>query len=164
MRRSRNASRLRPAEEVPFPVTPMLDMAFQLLAFFILTFQAPTRETRLDLLLPDRAQTLPLAQGPEPKIAVRADDDDLDDSLTVIARGDPAGALRSLHLGGAPMSGVDTLETALRRYASLLNGRPLRVRIVADASLKYEHAARVLGACSSAGASSLSLVEPGAER
>ena len=35
-----------------FPVTPMLDMAFQLLAFFVLTFQAPSAETHLDLDLP----------------------------------------------------------------------------------------------------------------
>ncbi len=40
--------RFRPGmpEEVSFPVAPMLDMAFQLLAFFILTFKArPPRPT-----------------------------------------------------------------------------------------------------------------------
>ena len=41
-----------PPEEVSFPVAPMLDMAFQLLAFFILTFKAPSAETHLDLDLP----------------------------------------------------------------------------------------------------------------
>jgi hypothetical protein len=38
-----------PPDDVMFPVTPMLDMAFQLLAFFILTFKAPSAETHLDL-------------------------------------------------------------------------------------------------------------------
>ena len=40
------ARRFRPGppDEVAFPVTPMLDMAFQLLAFFIITFKPPTAE------------------------------------------------------------------------------------------------------------------------
>ena len=46
-------------EEVMFPVTPMLDMAFQLLAFFVLTFQAPSAETHLDLDLPVTPAALP---------------------------------------------------------------------------------------------------------
>ena len=56
-RRSQGTRRRRGSsyEEVPFPVTPMLDMAFQLLAFFILTFQAPSLETHLDLYLPAAA-------------------------------------------------------------------------------------------------------------
>ena len=44
-----------------FPVTPMLDMAFQLLAFFVLTFQAPSAETHLDLHLPATPAALPAA-------------------------------------------------------------------------------------------------------
>src|SRR6185312_12377314 len=48
-----------PPEEVMFPVTPMLDMAFQLLAFFVLTFQAPSGETHLDLDLPVTPAALP---------------------------------------------------------------------------------------------------------
>jgi hypothetical protein len=54
-------------EDVPFPVTPMLDMAFQLLAFFILTFQAPTRETRIDLYLPSAPIALPGADRGGPR-------------------------------------------------------------------------------------------------
>ena len=57
-----------PEETVEFPVAPMLDMSFQLLAFFILTFQAPSGETRIDLqtnaaILADYAQNLFLGLG-----------------------------------------------------------------------------------------------------
>ena len=58
-----------PPEEVSFPVAPMLDMAFQLLAFFILTFKAPSAETHLDLDLPATPAALPAASrrpGPAP--------------------------------------------------------------------------------------------------
>src|SRR4029079_4766027 len=41
-------SRPGPPDEVFFPVAPMLDMAFQLLAFFIFTFKAPSAETHID--------------------------------------------------------------------------------------------------------------------
>ena len=50
-----------PPDEVFFPVTPMLDMAFQLLAFFVLTFKAPTAETHIDLHLPATPAALPSA-------------------------------------------------------------------------------------------------------
>ncbi len=53
--------RYRPTgpDEVAFPVAPMLDMAFQLLAFFILTFKAPSDETHVDLDLPATPAALP---------------------------------------------------------------------------------------------------------
>jgi biopolymer transport protein ExbD len=35
--------------EVTLPITPMLDMTFQLLTFFIMTFKAPSRDEALDL-------------------------------------------------------------------------------------------------------------------
>ena len=54
-----------PPEEVSFPVAPMLDMAFQLLAFFILTFKAPSAETHLDLDLPATPVALPAASRGE---------------------------------------------------------------------------------------------------
>lgn len=41
-----------PSLEVELPITPMLDMAFQLLAFFILTYRPSDLEGHLDLSLP----------------------------------------------------------------------------------------------------------------
>jgi biopolymer transport protein ExbD len=38
--------------EVPLPITPMLDMAFQLLFFFIMTFNPADLEVRMKLSLP----------------------------------------------------------------------------------------------------------------
>ena len=58
-----------PPDEVFFPVTPMLDMAFQLLAFFILTFKAPSAETHIDLHLPATPAALPRRPGPGPSPA-----------------------------------------------------------------------------------------------
>jgi len=43
-----------PAGDVVLPITPMLDMAFQLLTFFIFTFKPTTMEGQMALSLPDQ--------------------------------------------------------------------------------------------------------------
>ncbi len=157
----RRAKRPRPPEEVAFPVTPFLDMAFQLLAFFILTFRPPSQETRLDLYLPTVPATLPAA--PRGRVlASNLDDPDLETDLMILADANEQGALSSLKLGETTLSHVADLETRVRQYARLLNGRPLRVRFLAPDRLRYEDAAKVIGACEAAGVASIRLVEAGA--
>ncbi len=162
-RRGRNRHRPGPPEEVMFPVTPMLDMAFQLLAFFVLTFQAPSAETHLDLDLPATPAALPSAARGEarPAPALRADSD-LENDLWVRVEADDLGDLKALRLGEASLPDVATLGERLGRYARVLDGRPLRVRLVADETLRYEVAARVIAACSSAGVSAVRLTTPSA--
>lgn len=153
--------RPEPPEEVSFPVTPMLDMAFQLLAFFVLTFQAPSGETHLDLDLPATPVALPGAPRgkAEPKFA-RAVDTDLENDLWVRVKADDLGDLASLQLGEAVLPDLETLGARLRRYTQILEGRPLRVRLVADDGLRYEEAARVIAACTSAGVTAIRLSQP----
>src|SRR5262249_1399578 len=130
------------SEEVYFPVVPMLDMAFQLLAFFILTFKAPSAETHLDLDLPATPAALPAApQGRAQPRPARRVDTGLENDLMVRAEADEFGDLKALYLGEAAMPDLVALGQHLRRYAMLLGGRPLRVRLVADDRLHYERAA-----------------------
>ncbi len=151
-----------PNEGIDFPVTPMLDMSFQLLAFFILTFQAPTRETRIDLYLPAAPVALPGApEGLATPRPTRVEEQDLDTDLIVQAKADEFGDLAALTLAGSEVPSTVELETRLRRYATLLRGEPIRVRILADDSLRYEEAARIIGAATAAGASAIRLSGPG---
>ena len=156
--------RPRPAmpEDVAFPVTPMLDMAFQLMAFFVLTFQVPTAETHLDLDLPVAPAALPgAARGEARPRPERTADADLENDLMVRAEADDLGDLKALRLGDAPQPDVPTLGQRLKRYAEVLNGRPLRVRLIADDGLRYEEAARIMSACNAAGVAAIRLSEPG---
>jgi biopolymer transport protein ExbD len=160
---ARGGRRYRPGppEEVAFPVTPMLDMAFQLLAFFVLTFQAPSAETHLDLDLPVTPVALPAAsRGQARPFPERTADADLENDLFVRAEADDLGDLKALRLGEATLPDVPALGERLKRYAEVLNGRPLRVRLVADDGLRYEEAARLISACESAGAASVRLSDP----
>jgi biopolymer transport protein ExbD len=147
--------------EVQFPVTPMLDMAFQLLAFFILTFQSPTAETRLDLYLPASPAALPGSpQGRTTLAPSRRSDLDLENDLWIRAEADELGNLESLSLGETPLTDLAEMADRLRRYAKVLGDRPLRVRLLADDRLRYEEAARIVGACTTAGVASIRLADP----
>ncbi len=159
--RQAGSRRPKPPEEVQFPVTPMLDMAFQLLAFFVLTFQAPSAETHLDLDLPATPLALPGApQGKAEPSPVRRVDTDLENDLFVRVTADDLGDVRTIRLGEGVLPDLKTLGERLRRYVEILEGRPLRVRLVADDHLRYEEAARVLAACSAAGVANVRLAEP----
>jgi biopolymer transport protein ExbD len=153
--------RPEPPEDVQFPVTPMLDMAFQLLAFFVLTFQAPSAETHLDLHLPATPVALPSeSQGAAQPFPARRVDSDLENDLWVRAEADDLGDLKALWLGESPLPDVAALGDRLRRYVEVLEGRPLRVRVLANDRLRYEEAARVLAAIDAAGVTSIRLSEP----
>lgn len=150
-----------PPDEVVIPVAPMLDMAFQLLAFFIMTFRPPTAETHVDLYLPVAAVAMPTksegqARGDSARVEVEIEND-----LLIRAEADDLGDLKALRLGDAPLPDAAALGDRLRRYAQILGDRPLRVRIAADDRLRYEAAARIIAACSAAGVASLRLVLPG---
>jgi biopolymer transport protein ExbD len=144
-----------------FPVTPMLDMAFQLLAFFVLTFQAPSPETHLDLDLPVTPAALPGApQGEARPGPAQTVDSDLENDLWIRAEADDLGDLKALRLGEAGLPDIATLGERLKRYSEVLEGRPLRVRLVADDGLRYEEAARIMTACSTAGVAAIRLANP----
>jgi biopolymer transport protein ExbD len=151
-----------PPIEVQFPVTPMLDMAFQLLAFFVLTFQTPTSETRLDLYLPAAPAALPgSSEGQATEAPTRRPDLDLENDLWIKAEADELGDLKSLALGDSRLPDLPALTDRLRRYGRVLEGKPLRVRLLADDRLRYEEAARIVGACTTAGVDSIRLADPG---
>lgn len=141
----------------------MLDMAFQLLAFFIITFKPPTAETHLDLDLPATPVALPSASlGNAPPVPAKNVDTDLENDLLVRAEADDLGDLKGLKLGEAPVPDLATLGKRLRLYTQLLEGKPLRVRLVADDKLRYEPAARIIAMCSASGVAAIRLTPPGA--
>jgi biopolymer transport protein ExbD len=138
----------------------MLDMAFQLLAFFVLSFQVPTGETHLDLDLPTTPAALPGAPRGQARPTPTKVDSDLENDLWVRAEADDLGDLKAIRLGDAPIADLPTLGQRLKRYAEVLEGRPLRVRLVADDDLRYEVAARIVSVCAAAGVASVRLSDP----
>lgn len=152
-----------PPDEIFFPAAPMLDMAFQLLAFFILTFKAPTAETHIELHLPATPAALPSsARGQARATSSRTVDADLENDLMIRAEADDLGDLKTIRLGDAVVPDLATLSDRLHRYIGLMGQRPLRVRLIADDRLMYEPAARIIAVCSAAGVATIRLAQPGA--
>lgn len=159
----RRVRRPGPPEEVDFPVTPMLDMAFQLLAFFILTFQPASNELRIDLELPVAVPTQARAEGGQARLdtsRLGLPDLGIDSDLRVTALSDDEGALVSIKLGLTTVPDLATLEDRLKRYRQVLDNKPLSVTLLADPRLAYDEAARIIAAAQAAGAQSIHLAEP----
>lgn len=163
----KRSRRPRPPEEVAFPVAPMLDMAFQLLAFFILTFQPASSELRIDLELPIANPTLPRAEGGQAKAETKiatVPKIDISNDLRITATAGDEGALVSIKLGLADVPDVATLVDRLSRYRKLLDNKPLNVVLMADPRLRYDDAARIIAAAQAAGAEMIHLSESAAPK
>jgi biopolymer transport protein ExbD len=146
-----------PPDDVFFPVVPMLDMSFQLLAFFIMTFQPPSGETRLDLVLPAAPVALPRGT---PAAADAPDAVGLETDLVVEATADAGGELARLALAGGTLADPEALRERLARYVAVVAPRPVRVVLRADDALRYEVGARLIAACTTAGVGSVRLTGP----
>src|SRR5438477_9504059 len=74
---------------VDMPITPMLDMAFQLLMFFILTYHPSALEGHMDLSLPAAGEA---KAKQEPEVDPSKSDTELElpSQMTVIVKAAPA--------------------------------------------------------------------------
>jgi biopolymer transport protein ExbD len=135
--------------EVEIQVTPMLDMAFQLLTFFILTYQPAPIEGQFALnLLPASPQASPdlapaaAADDSEPTTAVEVPASLR--TLTTTLYATPAGTLDRATVGDLEAGSLEELEGMLR---SILEDESLpfdQALILAEPELAYEEIIKVV--------------------
>ncbi len=167
--------------EVPLPITPMLDMAFQLLAFFIMTYNPADLEGQLDLGLPQAAQ---LAPGPAPVPPGRVDvplepPTDLTVTVRAVQEGPHAGNISAIlvsDLTGAPTpmqpgtrKGASpereeadllaALAEHLKKARAGLNKRDA-VKVQCHGKLKVKNVLRVMDVCRHSGLPRVSFLPP----
>jgi hypothetical protein len=113
--------------DVPLPITPMLDMAFQLLAFFIMTYNPTDLEGQLDQALPtEAAKAAHKKEDVKLETKVDANPDleppsDLRMEVRALAPGGPfSGNISSIHIGTT--AGKEVAIKAVRRR-SVKSGR-----------------------------------------
>ncbi|CAN5745690.1 hypothetical protein BH23PLA1_BH23PLA1_43910 [soil metagenome] len=136
-------SKLRTTGELEVPITPMLDVAFQLLTFFILTFKPAPVELQFNMNL------LPIAPATEPETAPPPDDASSDmpaplRTLTTTLYSDGAGGLGRVDLDGRTVDGIEGLR---QQIAPLLEDPDLAfdqavIRVAPD--LHYAHLIEVI--------------------
>jgi biopolymer transport protein ExbD len=172
------ARRFKPSDDpgVVLPITPMLDMAFQLLAFFIFTYHPSDLEGQMELNLPDKpeaaATEVPdrpvpsVAQDEEPKVEadisvlVRTQHDgkrDGDVSQIVVREGPDEVAI--------PVD-PDDLPAALKALLKELTGRREKlinkegIKLQADGKLKWAKFVSIMDVCRKAGFKDVGFAPP----
>ena len=155
--------------EVTLPITPMLDMAFQLLFFFIMNFNPADLEGQLDMSLPDKTEAQ--ARRPEEvKPDAKAGKPDLEppSDLTVKVRTQLDGVhdgeisaifVHKLESREEPVDGLDGLKAYLKKAQGTVANKEA-IKIQADGKLKLRSTLNVMDTCRHAGFKNISFVPP----
>jgi biopolymer transport protein ExbD len=133
--------------EIEVPVTPMLDMAFQLLTFFILTYRPAPTEGQFSMnLLPaqkatDISKEPPKDAPPSPDALLR--------TLKTILRAGPDGLIGEMKLNDQPITGMDELKKELEGFVNdpILSFDQAVISV--DPQLKYSELMKVIDVFSS---------------
>jgi biopolymer transport protein ExbD len=142
--------KVRKAQPPDVPVTPMLDMAFQLLTFFVLTYKPAPAEVQFGMkLLPAQPATSITAEAPSDKPS-----DNLPVSLrtlpTILRAGD-GGTLAQVMVGETVIStDPKVLEKELDKYFQDPNLPFDQTVLKVDPRLKYAEVVKVINAFSNA--------------
>jgi biopolymer transport protein ExbD len=167
-------------------ITPMLDMSFQLMAFFIMTFHPSALEGHIDgnLLPPKEIAQRSKTPVPTPTDLPAVDDEPaLQDVLLVIVKAVGKGQTEGQRVDGEPtrimlqrpenteaatISDSDsTIAEGLRRLTAELKketGPKANIKIEGDGDLKHQFLMQVYDACKQAGYKNISFVAPARER
>ena len=143
--------RAKPEEDVELNLAAMLDMAFQLLTFFILTFKPAPVEGQISLRLPP-AQ--PLANANATKQAGETDSKDPVqgfNTLAIILTTDDSGKLTHAYIASQEVQVDEGLKQFGEALSKVLNdpATPFdQVIIQVPAKLHYSELMRVMGICS----------------
>ena len=119
------------SSEVGFNMTPMIDVVFQLIIFFLLSSHLAKQETQLPLPLPAADSGTVQAADNRPRLTVN-----------VLADG-------TLLVANRPITSDDLVSLLRDRRA--MHGNELEVRIRGDRSVLYSRVEPVLLACAKAG-------------
>lgn len=148
MARRKLKKRAKTPAEVELNMAAMLDMAFQLLAFFILTFRPSPIESQISLRMPDQATTS--------SVGATNDTDSTPSTglpLTVSVHATAEGEIAGVEVGpqtvGAglgPAELISGLNGTLREF--LTNGEFEGISLQIADSLNYERLMQVLDVCS----------------
>lgn len=136
------------SQDVELNVTAMLDMAFQLLAFFVLTFRSGPTEPAVNLHLP-AAQPVAMPNGP-----------DKDNRSTNIASFKPAGidtlrielfstngGIDRMTINSIPAETLTILRDKLRTMLTVPDSPIEKVVVQSSESLHYGEVIKVVGIC-----------------
>lgn len=134
--------------EVELNLTAMLDLAFQLLAFFMLTFKPAQVEGDVVLRLPAAMPTT-IQQNAQPAGADASNPNPVQGltSLVITVVSDAAGGIKSLVIGDQVVTGLAEFENRLQAILSDAGMGFDQVLLQVGSELTYEELMRVVDVC-----------------
>jgi Biopolymer transport protein ExbD/TolR len=151
VRRSKRRKHKHVSDEVQLNMAAMLDMAFQLLAFFILTFKASPIEAQIALRLPDTAQTTATSTSTPSELPQTDPLDDTNFPLPIDLFALPNGELERIVIGSRVLKSTDSAST-MQLYRNEMIGlfeKPIFDSVVVRVGkeLHYEPLMQVIDLC-----------------
>jgi biopolymer transport protein ExbD len=144
--------------EPDLPITPMLDMSFQLLAFFIMTFKPGPTEAQIAMTFPPPSEgpkwAIPDPSSEKPTryiVHVAANDAGTIESISI--REDGSGVVAK-DLG----SDLGNYFKELKSQFEQLKGKPAKLILEIDGNLLEDHVVKLLDHAARAGFSDISPV------
>jgi biopolymer transport protein ExbD len=148
-------------EDVEIPITPMLDMAFQLLTFFILTYHPAPSEGQFSMnLLPAQ----PAVSMDAPATTETAANNDLPAGLKTLPttlRANEDGNLTVVTLGENQIDGMEAFQKELKDILSNPSLPFDQTVIKVDPKLKYSELMKVINIFSDLKVNKISFAEMG---
>lgn len=153
--------------DVDLPITPMLDLAFQVLLFFILTYHPSALEGQVEMSLPDLAQAK--AAKPENVKQERSATGELELPAEVTVQlfvrrdGQRDGSLGRIVIqekqGNKPIADKNALEKYLKEIRPNLANKH-DIRLAGDSDLKNGITMEIMDVCTRAGFTNIALGRP----
>jgi biopolymer transport protein ExbD len=147
--------------KITLPITPMLDMTFQLLFFFLISFHPADAEGAVGMALPDGEAPFGLAPLP-PGAAAPA----MPSDLTVKVRAHLDGSISALSVRTAEgkENAVDGLAGLMKYLKAKRPGMKDGIRLQGDSRLKVRALIEVMDACRDAGFGKINFASPDTDR
>src|SRR5262245_18505702 len=144
----------------------MLDMAFQLLAFFIFTYNPSDLEGHMDLTLPAAGEAKAKQEKDvDPNKSTPDTELELPSEMTVVVKASPDGQgeidklIVQQRAGDTMIANPDELGRFLKKARQELTNQD-DVKIQADSKLKYLHLMKVMDVCTDSGFRNVGFAPP----
>lgn len=135
-------------DNVKLNLAAMLDMAFQLLTFFILTFRTPPQEGQVTLRLPkpDAIKTAPSGEKAGSDTSNTAPPEVLE-TLTVSILSTANGSIETMAVGEGGVNSIPLLEARLNAVLADPTTPFQQIIIQVGSKLRYEELMKVVDVC-----------------
>ncbi|QDU59660.1 Biopolymer transport protein ExbD/TolR [Planctomycetes bacterium Pan216] len=142
-------------EEAESKLTSMLDLIFNILAYFVVTFNPPKPEKNFDIALPPpQIEKQEQQTKSEKEVSLPDEEEEILEDVTIALGAGPNGSLASVRLEGRQIQ-ASQLSSQLQLTAGAIGGatgdRLEAATIVASPKLKYRYLIEVIDSCYKAG-------------